>query len=268
MMVFLVVAVAVCLPTFSFGFLSLPSTKVARLADGLMKRSYVDNKGQFYQPHEKNGSTEASMPPPPPAGEDDVDALETKDLYEVLGASRDATRSELKKCYVRMAKICHPDAQVGGEKGGAMTLVNGRPLPEFSDVAAAWDVLGDSKKRRRYDRNLRAAKWSKTAQSFANEQLETVVPAVSDILEKVAVPFLRRTTATTVAVGQAVAKGIATNSNTETELKVTRDALADTIVNAVEAGQQAGRAIDSMELTEKSEELEERYVPKNRPVSV
>ena len=248
----LVLATALlCLPSLSFGFTTLPSKQVARLADSLVQRSYTD-KGNIYEPKkpDNNGASEAL---PPPAEQ----LVQTKNLYDILGASHDATRSELKQCYVRMAKACHPDAQVGKtEKGGAMTLANGQPLPEFSEVAAAWEILGDSKLRRRYDRNLRAEQWSKTAQSFTNQQLETVVPAVSEILEKVAVPFLRRTTATTVAVGQAVAKGM--SKKNDQERRVSRDSLTNTFVSAVEAGQQAGRAIDSMELTEKSLELEER----------
>ena len=76
--------------------------------------------------------------------------------------------------------------------------------------------------------------------------------------QKVAVPFLRRTTATTVAVGQAVAQGIANTNKEDNDSKKKRDVVADTLINAVEAGQKAGRAIDSIELTEKSLELEER----------
>ena len=40
MLVVVVVAVVVTFPTLSLGFLSLPSTRVARLADGLIKRSF------------------------------------------------------------------------------------------------------------------------------------------------------------------------------------------------------------------------------------
>ena len=176
-------------------------------------------------------------------------------LYEILRAPPTATRSELKSYYVKMAKLSHPDARVGKNSDAN---ASGHSVPEFSDVAAAWEVLSDSKKRKRYDRKLRADRWSKTAQSFANEQLDKAVPAVSEMLEKVAVPFLRRTTATTVAVGQAVAQGIANTNKEDNDSKKKRDVVADTLINAVEAGQKAGRAIDSIELTEKSLELEER----------
>lgn len=160
-------------------------------------------------------------------------------LYEILDSPQTSTRAQLKKKYVELAKLSHPDAQIGKEN----QLGN---MPDFSEIAAAWRVLGDTKTRKRYDREMKAKEFSKIAQKFANEKLEEAVPAVASILDNVAVPFLRRTTATTVAVGKAVAEG------------VSKQDLTDAFLRAVEAGQEAGRMIDGIELTEKSKELEER----------
>jgi len=64
-----------------------------------------------------------------------------RDLYEILGVSRDATQEEIKKAYRRLARQHHPD-------------VNADPQAEerFKEVAAAYEILSDPEKRRRYDR--------------------------------------------------------------------------------------------------------------------
>lgn len=173
-----------------------------------------------------------------------------KTLYEILGASTTATREELKKSYVQLAKRSHPDARIGSTE-------EDEDAPDFGEIAAAWRVLGDSRTRKRYDRDLRAKEFSDKAQKFANERLEKAVPAVADILDNVAVPFLRRTTATTWAVGQAVAKGVSEISKISAEGNSTQF-LQDAFIEAIEAGQKAGRFVDSIELNEKSNELDER----------
>ena len=64
-----------------------------------------------------------------------------KDLYEVLGVSRDATDDEIKKAFRRQARKLHPD-------------VNKEPDAEerFKEVNEAYSVLSDEQKRANYDR--------------------------------------------------------------------------------------------------------------------
>jgi molecular chaperone DnaJ len=64
-----------------------------------------------------------------------------KDLYEVLGVSRDASEDEIKKAFRRQARKLHPD-------------VNKAPNAEeqFKELNEAYDVLSDPQKRSMYDR--------------------------------------------------------------------------------------------------------------------
>ena len=64
-----------------------------------------------------------------------------KDLYEVIGVSRDATDDEIKKAFRRQARKLHPD-------------VNKSPNAEeeFKELNEAYDILSDPNKRAYYDR--------------------------------------------------------------------------------------------------------------------
>jgi molecular chaperone DnaJ len=63
-----------------------------------------------------------------------------RDLYEILGVRRDATPSEIKAAYRRLARELHPD-------------VNGDPADQerFKEITGAYEILSDPSKRQRYD---------------------------------------------------------------------------------------------------------------------
>lgn len=65
-----------------------------------------------------------------------------KDYYSVLGVPRDASETDIKKAYRKLARELHPD--VAGAEGEE----------RFKEVAAAYDVLGNSDKRAQYDRGV------------------------------------------------------------------------------------------------------------------
>jgi molecular chaperone DnaJ len=65
-----------------------------------------------------------------------------RDLYEVLGVSRDASASELKKAYYKLAKQYHPDVNPGDKAAE----------DKFKEAAEAYKVLSDEDTRARYDR--------------------------------------------------------------------------------------------------------------------
>ncbi|MHA3977113.1 DnaJ C-terminal domain-containing protein [Halovulum sp. GXIMD14794] len=63
------------------------------------------------------------------------------DPYKVLGIAKTASQDEVKKAYRKLAKKLHPDLHPGDSGKQA----------EFQAVSAAYDLLGDAEKRRRFD---------------------------------------------------------------------------------------------------------------------
>jgi len=64
-----------------------------------------------------------------------------EDLYSILGVSRSATAAEIKKAYRRLARENHPDVKPNDKKAEE----------RFKQVTAAFEVLGDERKRKLYD---------------------------------------------------------------------------------------------------------------------
>jgi DnaJ-class molecular chaperone len=63
------------------------------------------------------------------------------DPYEILGVTRTATQAEIRKAYLRLAKKSHPDLHPD-DKGAEA---------RFKEIASANDIVGDVKKRARFD---------------------------------------------------------------------------------------------------------------------
>jgi molecular chaperone DnaJ len=70
----------------------------------------------------------------------------TKDFYQVLGVAKDASASDIKKAYRKLARANHPDSNPG----------DAAKHDTFKAVAEAYDVVGDPEKRAKYD-EVRAA---------------------------------------------------------------------------------------------------------------
>ena len=68
--------------------------------------------------------------------------MPTKDYYEVLGVTRDASPDDIKRAYRSLARRHHPD--VSHDKAGAEHL--------FKEINEAYEVLSDPQKRAQYDR--------------------------------------------------------------------------------------------------------------------
>ena len=169
-----------------------------------------------------------------------------RNLYEVLRAPKDATTAELKKHYRTRAKETHPDAQYGRENKADTS-------DEFNAIAEAWQTLSDKKERQRYDRTLRAEEIKETVEEAASKVSQSAAPRMKKVMD-VAIPFLRRTTVTTVSAVSAAADGLTRNgSNGGKKVDI-----GSAVKSAIRAGRAASRIVDGMELFEKAVALEER----------
>jgi curved DNA-binding protein CbpA len=65
-----------------------------------------------------------------------------QDPYSELGVSRGATADEVRKSFRKLAKAHHPDRNPGDAKAEE----------RFKRVSAAFDILGDEEKRKKFDR--------------------------------------------------------------------------------------------------------------------
>jgi molecular chaperone DnaJ len=65
----------------------------------------------------------------------------TKDYYQILGVSENASADEIKKTYRRLAKQYHPDANQNDPKAAE----------RFKEIGEAYAVLSDAQKRKQYD---------------------------------------------------------------------------------------------------------------------
>lgn len=84
-------------------------------------------------------------------------ATATRDFYEALGVSRDASADDIRRAYRKLARKFHPD-------------VNKDPGAEerFKEVSEAYDVLSDPDKRAKYDRF--GAAWRQAGDGAADRQ--------------------------------------------------------------------------------------------------
>ncbi|HTV75110.1 MAG TPA: J domain-containing protein [Candidatus Acidoferrales bacterium] len=65
-----------------------------------------------------------------------------KDYYAILGVPKGAAEKDIKSAYRKLARKWHPDANPGNAKAAE---------EKFKEISEAYEVLGDSEKRKKYD---------------------------------------------------------------------------------------------------------------------
>lgn len=147
-------------------------------------------------------------------------ASKKRNLYEVLGARQSDSQITIRSRYTALARELHPDAP-----GGDPT--------RFSEVAAAWAVLGDKQARLRYDRSIQASEF---AEGFAH---------ALEMGFKTAIPFLQNTASTTVHAVDVTSK----------TMKKTAEVTSQTVKDVSGTLE---RARDRLALEQKKKSLEQK----------
>jgi hypothetical protein len=65
----------------------------------------------------------------------------TESYYDILGVARNASKSEIKRAYRKLARKYHPDSPENKSNGDEL----------FKKISTAYEVLSDSQKRSKYD---------------------------------------------------------------------------------------------------------------------
>ncbi|MCA9613630.1 MAG: J domain-containing protein, partial [Myxococcales bacterium] len=117
--------------------------------------------------------------------------LDHLDHYELLGLEREADKQAIREAYFRLSKLFHPDTLYGKRLG----TYKAKMEAVFRRLTDAYDVLGKSKKRERYDDYLRAKDISERArrglaagEALASKVEKRVRAAVADAVVEPSVP--------------------------------------------------------------------------------
>ena len=89
---------------------------------------------------------------------------EKRDYYEVLGIDRNASASEIKKAYRKLAKKYHPDVNVGDSLAEE----------KIKDINEAYKVLSVPSSKRKYDR-MWNSKFGKGKKAFTSKSQKGVI---------------------------------------------------------------------------------------------
>src|SRR4051812_4928771 len=84
--------------------------------------------------------------------------MEFKDYYATLGVAKAATEKEIKQAFRKLARKFHPDVNPGDKSAES----------RFKEINEAYEVLGDTEKRRKYDEL--GANWRMYEQAGAGGQ--------------------------------------------------------------------------------------------------
>ncbi|MBH0194380.1 MAG: J domain-containing protein, partial [Nitrospira sp.] len=89
-------------------------------------------------------------------------ASSSRNYYQVLGLSREASADDIKKAYRRLARQYHPDLHAGTKKVEMER--------KFKELNEAQEVLSDPEKRKKYDQY--GSQWEQT-EAFEQARRQT-----------------------------------------------------------------------------------------------
>jgi DnaJ-class molecular chaperone len=82
-----------------------------------------------------------------------------KDYYAILGVPKNAAEKDIKSAYRKLARKWHPDANPKNPKEAE---------EKFKEISEAYEVLGDSEKRKKYD--VLGPNWQQAAQQAEQQR--------------------------------------------------------------------------------------------------
>ncbi|GAC1299250.1 MAG: molecular chaperone DnaJ [Vulcanimicrobiaceae bacterium] len=85
--------------------------------------------------------------------------MKYKDYYDVLGVAKNAAGKDIKSAYRKLAKKWHPDSNPENKA---------KAEERFKEISEAYEVLGDSEKRKKYD--ALGSNWEQAARQAEAQQ--------------------------------------------------------------------------------------------------
>ena len=90
------------------------------------------------------------------------------DYYKILGVARDIPQKDVRKAYLKRAKLFHPDLHPDDPKAKA----------KFQALTEAFDVINDPEKRRKYDQYGEQCAMLRPTNEPAAEPVALIIGAV------------------------------------------------------------------------------------------
>ena len=194
-------------------------------------------------------------------------AAPKQSFYDVLRCPPTATKAELKRQYVLLAKQTHPDAQIGRTPEQIAAMEADPLIPSFHEVSEAWKTLSDEKERKRYDRSLKADEFVESAEKWAATISESTGSILSKTWQSQLSPFIKRTVSTVNNANAAFREELGDSTTAERDDASSSGSSSGSKravgvgqywKAAVEAARQAGRSISQQDMYEKAAELDGR----------
>ena len=178
-------------------------------------------------------------------------------LYELLDIRSTATRPEIKKRYLELARQLHPDANISNSNPSQDNPTN----LTFVELSRAYEVLSCPRERKRYDRDLRAKEITRDIEDAAEGLFKSVFRSTSKAFAAVQdtgkqVKASNRSNNNGSNEEASSSKQSRSNSAQPEATQTNVFDFASAAMQALRKGLDAGKIVDNLELIEKAEQLE------------